>query len=79
VTRQILAVGLLGLFLSLGCGDGTPSGPSSDSPRTLDGPFIARGTAGLGLVVGGVGLGTQPASFSVDVPAPVSDLVSATF
>jgi len=77
--RHMFAVGLLGLTLSLGCAD-SPSGPSDvTGPQGSAGPFIAQGEAGLGLVAGGVGLSTQPGSFSVDVPAAASDVVSATF
>ena len=76
---SILPLAVLCLALTVGCGDGglDPSRPASGSSDP--GPYRASGVGGgLGLVVDGVGLRTQPASFSVDVPvADASEVVAA--
>ena len=76
--RRLLPVSIttfLFLFLLVGCGEEVPTAPESAS-----GPFLGRAGSNVSLVVGGVGLFSQPAGFNLDVPAgDASDILEASF
>ena len=77
MSLRACSAGLLVLLLLAGCNDMGPLPPEEVSTPSLT---LRNGGVGMNIAVGGVGMFTQPAAFSVNVPvANASDILEAYF